>query len=188
MNLTRINNRLARPALYLCVGVLPALFLALLSLAFLVSGTFLGILLSLAAWMGCLGLMLATLQPPWASTSGRLRLTSLLLVLGILAISPLLVPVTENPLEAPTLSALIAGPPLAALHYLYCALPLFGRRQWRNAGLAVTFVGLCFVPYWLRAKPPTHVIYATASTHEVSLIVDGAKQAAWPRHGPALPA
>jgi len=173
MTRLRLNKALTRSALYLVAGVLPALFFALLSLILLMSGSLWGVLLSLAAWLGCLGLILATLQQPRASTSSRLQWTCLLLVMGILAISPLLLVAIADALKIPTLSALVAGPPLVALHYLYCALPLFGREQWRNAGLAVTFTSLCLVLYWLRAKPPTQVIFATAQTNEVSLVVEG---------------
>jgi hypothetical protein len=181
MNRQRFSQQ-ARPVLYLIAGVLPALCLALFSLFFLMAGLR-GAVLSLAAWLGCLGLILATLQPPKASTSGRLQLTCLLLLIGILAITPLLPPVTTAPLQILSLSALIGGPPLVALHYLYCALPLLGRQQWRNAGIAVALASLCFAPYWLRSKPPTQMTYSTAQTSEVSLVVDGELQERGPIMG-----
>lgn len=182
MNLQRFNSRQARPVLYLIAGVLPALCLALFSLFFLMAGLR-GVLLSLAAWLGCLGLILATLQPPKASTSGRLQLTCLLLLIGTLAISPLLISASAVGLKHPLLSATIAGPPMIALHYFYRAIPLWGRLQARKKIIAALVFSLGIALYWLHRTPPTQVIYATAQTNEVSLIVDGELQERGPVMG-----
>jgi hypothetical protein len=171
MNRPRFNSRLARPVLYLIAGVLPALCLALFSLFFLMAGLK-GVVLSLAAWLGCLGLILATLQPPKASTSGRLQLTCLLLLIGILAISPLLISASAVALKRPSLSATIAGPAVVALHYFYRAIPLWGRLQLSRKIIAVVF-SLGIALYWLHTTPPSQIVYATAQTSEVSLVVDG---------------
>jgi len=108
-----------RSAVYMVVGVVPALGLALLSLVLITSGNVFYISLSPLAWLGTCGLALAASNRP-ITTESRYRLAiAAMLIMGLLAMSPLLkILVTELPDEILIYWAIL-GPTLLALHYLW---------------------------------------------------------------------
>lgn len=175
MTLPEPANSLARKFFYTVAGVLPALGLALLSLL-LMSGGGWGLLLSLAAWLGTSGLLLALFYPPYRYTPRTSILICSLLTVGLMAIAPLIAMLLFNPSSALGnlgLSAFIAGPALIAAHYLWRAMQIFTASERRLTGLI--FILLITVPglfYMLRATPPRQVIHATAETSEISLAVE----------------
>ena len=108
-----------RPFIYVMGGVLPALILALLSLLFMLSMDFRGMLLSTAAWMGFCGLLMAAVYKP-SKISALLRTAiTVLLLLGLYAISPLLPDITSIFHPDFWFSAVVLCPALLAIHYIW---------------------------------------------------------------------
>jgi hypothetical protein len=177
MNLPEQAKYLIRSIFYAAAGVFPALCLAALSL-FLMAGGGFGLLLSLSAWLGTGGLLLALICPPSRYTSRISLLICALLMVGLIAIFPLLATLALNPNSATRnleLLAIIAGPTLTATHYLWRAMQLFTACERRLAGLILIL--LLVVPgsfYLTRAAPPKQVIHATAKTDEISLAIQEA--------------
>lgn len=176
MNLPRLPLGVLRAPLYLIGGVLPALVLAILSLLLLIGNTYWGWLLSASAWSGTIGLLLALTCPPERYDPRRTLFTCTLLMMGLVAIFPLLVGMLKG-LGAvsgqPMLSLIIAGPALIAVHYLYRALLILNTQERRTAGLiCLLVVGLPGLLYWAKPSPPGQIIHATAQTDEITLIVE----------------
>lgn len=169
MNLPGPLQKLIRTVLYVAAGILPTLVLALLSL-FLMLGGSLGILISTAAWAGTVGLVLALLLPPDRHHPRSTLWVCALLMLGLVAISPLLAGLSG---ARGSLFALICGPVLIALHYLWRAMRIFTARERRILGLIlVLLVSVPGLFYLLRPTPPRQVIHTTAQTREISLAVE----------------
>jgi uncharacterized membrane protein len=115
----RLINGILRSTIYIAGGVLPALGLALLSLLFTIFGDVFGILLSALAWLGTSGLVLAALiRPSTAGSRGRLVI-SVMLVIGLIVIFPVLIYSLTHPSSKMWFGAVVLGPTLLALHYLW---------------------------------------------------------------------
>ena len=112
-------KRIIRSAIYLAGGVLPALGLALLSLILMGSGEVFYILLSTLAWLGTCGLVLAALNRPTTTESRRRLAITAMLMMGLLAMSPLLWALFTYSNEDIWVSWAILGPTLLALHYMW---------------------------------------------------------------------
>ena len=113
--------RIVRSAIYIAGGVLPALGLALLSLVFMGSGEVFYQLLSTLAWLGTCGLVLAALNRPTTTESRRRLAITAMLMMGLLAMSPLLLILFTYPNDEIWISWAILGPTLLALHYMWQA-------------------------------------------------------------------
>ncbi|SDU06146.1 hypothetical protein SAMN05216210_1523 [Halopseudomonas salegens] len=170
-------RRLLRMVLYVCLGVLPALVLSVLSLIFLTGGAGWNALLSLLAWLGTVGLILATACRP-ACTESRLRLiVTALLMLGLLAMSPLLMStllgVFGGDFSHLELSAVVSGPVIIALHYCWQVVRASSTGERRTLGLvAIVIVVSPGIGYLVRPSPPEAVVHARAQTGDVTLIVE----------------
>ncbi len=153
---------------------MPALILALLSLLLL--GDRMGSLLCISAWSGTIGLILASAYVPARYDPRGTLLICTLLLIGLLAISPLLIIMLKDPgtsLGLPLLSAAITGPVLVAAHYLYRAMSNFSASERRFAGLiCVLVVGLPGLFYLIKPSPSEQIIHATAQTDEITLIIE----------------
>ncbi|WP_223455910.1 MULTISPECIES: hypothetical protein [unclassified Pseudomonas] len=111
--------RILRSAMYVVGGVLPAFGLALLSLFFMGSGEVFYMLLSTLAWLGTCGLVLAALNRPTTTESRRRLAITAMLMMGLLAMSPLLLILFTYPDHEIWISWAILGPTLLALHYMW---------------------------------------------------------------------
>lgn len=119
MELENTWPSILRPVIYVGAGFLPAFAFAVLSLALLRDLQFVFVFVTVLAWMGLFGLVMAVLHQP-SKTDHRLRLVvTILLMLGLLAITPLLAAAIF--IFAPYLwvSAVVLGPCLVALHYTW---------------------------------------------------------------------
>jgi signal transduction histidine kinase len=105
-------------AIYIVGGALPAFGLALLSSFLMMSGIAFGIILNSLAWLGGVGLGLAALNTPSATGSCRRRIVSTMLIMGLIAISPVLLISLSHPSDKIWFNAAVAGPTLLALIYL----------------------------------------------------------------------
>lgn len=108
-----------RSAVYIAGGVLPAFGLALLSLFFTMFGDVFGILVSTLAWLGTIGLVLAALIRPSASGARSRSVISVMLIIGLVVIFPVLITSLTHPGSKMWFSAVVLGPTLLALHYLW---------------------------------------------------------------------
>lgn len=173
MSWKRTECRWLRPVFYVCVGILPALALALLSLiAALVSK--LGVLISAIAWLGTLGLVLAVFNRP-ANVGRRLRLAIVaLLILGLIeALAFLYGALSRSLREVWPLLLIVGGPMSLALHYVWQVGQISNARERRIlAAILICIAGVPVLVYLIKPNPPKQVIYATAPTDEITLIVD----------------
>lgn len=110
--------RILWPVIYLIGGVLPAFGLALLSSAFMMFGEAFGILIGMLAWSGTAGLALAALNRPSATGYYRRRIISLMLIMGLIAITPPLLGSLTHPSNKIWFNVAMIGPTLLALLYL----------------------------------------------------------------------
>lgn len=104
---------------YLVGGVVPAFGLALLSLFFTMFGDVFGILLSTLAWLGTIGLVLAAFNRPSGVGLRRRLVISIMLIMGLVVIFPVLLTSLTHPSSKMWFSAVVLGPTLLALHYLW---------------------------------------------------------------------
>jgi len=111
--------RILCSAIYLVGGVLPAVGLALLSLFFTMFGDLFGILLSTLAWLGTIGLLLASFNCPSGIRPCRRLVISVMLVIGLIVIFPVLIYSLAHPSSKMWFGAVVLGPTLLALHYLW---------------------------------------------------------------------
>ena len=111
--------RILWSAIYLVGGVLPAVGLALLSLFFTMFGDLFGILLSTLAWLGTIGLLLASFNWPSGIRPCRRLVISVMLVIGLIVIFPVLIYSLTHPSSKMWFGAVVLGPTLLALHYLW---------------------------------------------------------------------
>jgi len=111
--------RILWSAIYLVGGVLPAVGLALLSLFFTMFGDLFGILLSTLAWLGTIGLLLASFNGPSGIRPCRRLVISVMLVIGLIVIFPVLIYSLAHPSSNMWFGAVVLGPTLLALHYLW---------------------------------------------------------------------
>ena len=125
--------RILRSVMYLIGGVLPAFGLALLCLYYTMFGDVCGILISALAWLGTCGLALATLNRP-STTGSRSRLViSVMLIMGLIVISPVLEGSLTHPSSNMWFSGVMLGPTLLALHYLWQVARIFLLRRLTNS-------------------------------------------------------
>ena len=110
--------RILWSVIYLVGGVLPAFGLALLSSIFMMFGEVFGILIGALAWSGTAGLGLAALNRPKNTGSCRRRVISVMLIMGLIVISPLLLASLSQPSSKIWFNAAMLGPALLALLYL----------------------------------------------------------------------
>jgi hypothetical protein len=110
--------RIFWPVMYLIGGVLPAFGLALLSSVFMMFGEAFGILIGLFAWSGTVGLALAALNRPSVTGYYSRRFISLMLIMGLVAITPPLVGSLTHPSNKIWFSVAMISPTLLALFYL----------------------------------------------------------------------
>lgn len=108
-------SRSPRFIFYIGAGVVPAVFLAVLSLiALLVTKH--GALFSLLAWLGTLGLVIAAFNPPAYLYFRSMLVIVALLTLGLIAISPYLLLLLGAHWIVVTV---VGGPAVVALHYIW---------------------------------------------------------------------
>ncbi|MDQ0126284.1 hypothetical protein J2W17_005266 [Pseudomonas lini] len=110
--------RILWSAMYLIGGVLPAFGLALLTSFLMISGEAFGIIISIFIWSGAAGLGLAALNTPKDTGSRRRRIVSVMLIMGLIVMSPVLFVSLENPSDKVWFNASILGPTLLAFLYL----------------------------------------------------------------------
>jgi Ca2+/Na+ antiporter len=110
--------RILWSVMYLIGGVLPAFGLALLTSFLMMSGEAFGIIMSSFIWSGTAGLGLAALNTPRATGSRRRRIVSVMLIMGLIVMSPVLFTSLEHPSDKVWFNAAILGSTLLALLYL----------------------------------------------------------------------
>lgn len=115
----RLVNGILRLAIYVAGGVLPAIGLALLSLFFTMFGDIFGILLSTLAWLGTIGLVLASFNRPGGVKPCCRRVISAMLIIGLVVVFPVLIYSLTHPSSNMWFGAVVLGPVLLALHYLW---------------------------------------------------------------------
>jgi hypothetical protein len=176
MNQPSLAIQAFRALLYMAGGILPALGLALLSLLLLAGNKGWGSLLSLSAWLGTIGLGLALAYAPTRLEPRRTLFICALLMIGLVAMSPLLTSMLKdfgNARNVPVLSAAIAGPVLIAVHYIWRALLIFSASARRMAGLIFALIiGIPGLFYLIKPSPPEQIIHTTAQTDEITLIIE----------------
>jgi hypothetical protein len=114
--------RILWATIYIVGGALPAVGLALLSSAFMMFGEVFGVLIGALAWSGTAGLGLAALNRPNATGLCRRRVISVMLIMGLIVISPVLLGSLTHPSDKIWFNAAMFGPTLLALLYLGQAL------------------------------------------------------------------
>ena len=110
--------RILWSVMYLIGGVLPAFGLALLSSFLMMSGEVFGVRFSTLTWLGTTGLGLAALNTPTATGLNRRRIVSVMLIMGLIVISPVLLTSLTHPSTKIWFNAAILGPTLLAILYL----------------------------------------------------------------------
>lgn len=131
-------SRSPRFIFYIGAGVVPAVFLAVLSLiALLVTKH--GALFSLLAWLGMLGLVIATFNPPAYLYFRSMLVIVALLTLGLIAISPYLLLLLGAHWIVVTV---VGGPAVVALHYIWQVHQISNARErLRLAVLLICMMG-----------------------------------------------
>jgi hypothetical protein len=164
--------------IFLAIGVLPAVVLALLSLIPAQVDSH-AKLWSALAWAGTLGLLLAAFNRPASTEPAFLLVIVAALTLGLVAMSPTLPGTFAGMTEARVdktywvLALAFFGPVAAALLYIVQALRWPDGRQRRSIALTVLGIaGGAALIQMMMPSPPKQVIEATASTDEVTLVVD----------------
>jgi Trk-type K+ transport system membrane component len=114
-----VGATILRTTIYMVGGVLPAFGLALLSLILMGSGQVFYVLLSTFAWLGTCGLVLAALNRPTTTESRRRLAITVMLMMGLLAMSPLLLEFFKYFNDELWINWVILGPTLLALHYMW---------------------------------------------------------------------
>ncbi|KEX91206.1 hypothetical protein D3C76_1175480 [compost metagenome] len=114
-----VGATILRTTIYIVGGALPAFGLALLSLILMGSGQVFYVLLSTLAWLGTCGLVLAALNRPTTTESRRRLAITVMLILGLLAMSPLLLEFFKYFNDELWINWVILGPTLVALHYMW---------------------------------------------------------------------
>jgi hypothetical protein len=110
--------RILWPVMYLIGGVLPAFGLALLSSYLMMFGEAFGITIGILAWSGTTGLALAALNRPSTTVYYRRRIISLMLIMGLIAISIPLIGSLTHPGSSIWFNLVLISPTLLALLYL----------------------------------------------------------------------
>ncbi|MNX78759.1 hypothetical protein D3C86_1103660 [compost metagenome] len=110
--------RILWATIYIVGGALPAFGLALLTSFLMMSGEAFGIIMSTFIWSGTAGLGLAALNTPRATGSRRRRIVSVMLIMGLIVMSPVLFTSLEHPSDKVWFNAAILGPTLLAFLYL----------------------------------------------------------------------
>jgi Trk-type K+ transport system membrane component len=114
-----VGATILRTTIYMVGGALPAFGLALLSLILMGSGQVFYVLLSTFAWLGTCGLVLAALNRPTTTESRRRLAITVILMMGLLAMSPLLLDFFKYFNDELWINWVILGPTLLALHYMW---------------------------------------------------------------------
>ena len=159
-----------RLCIYLGAGVLPALGLALLSLFLMAGGAG---WLSVLAWLGTLGLILAALNRPSKSELRTKFVVTALLALGLVAISPLVPRDLSTAMVAGwLLVAAVCAPVVIAVHYIWQVLRFSCASERRVLVRVLMGVVATALIYWLVLRgPPAQEVYETAKVDEVTLRV-----------------
>lgn len=182
MELSGALLKVTRALVYICAGVLPATLLAGLSLVFLVSSLWWSVLLVLLAWLGTVGLIMATMFPPNGAESRLRMIVVILLMFGLVAISPLALMAID--FRNLALKAIFIGPALVALHYCWQVFRLSNvRERWFLSMVSLLLVMAPLLWYLQRPTPPEAVVYDTAEAGEVTLIMENSTQEGHPVMG-----
>lgn len=170
MSRQRWVRQLVRLSIYLGAGVLPALSLALPSLLLITGDAW---WLSIFAWAGTLGLILAALNRPSGSELRTKLVIATMLALGLIAISFL------APLDFSVVTgagwffvAAVGAPPVLAAHYIWQALRFSSVSERRVlAGVLSGVVATALITWLVHPAPQTQEVYETAQVEEVTLLV-----------------
>lgn len=156
-----------RLCIYLGAGVVPALGLALLSLFLIAGGEG---WLSVLAWLGALGLILAALNRPSKSELRTKSVVTALLALGLVAISPLVPRDLSTAIVAGwLLVAAVCAPVVMAVHYIWQVLRFSCASERRV--LVRVLMGVAATSWLVLRGPPAQEVYETAQVDEVTLRV-----------------
>lgn len=143
-------SRSPRFVFYIGAGVVPAVFLAVLSLIALLVAKH-GALFTLFAWLGTLGLLIATINPPASLYFRSMLVTVALLTLGLIAISPYLLLLLGANWVVVTV---VGGPAAIALHYIWQVHQISNARErLRLAILLICMIGGAVLLYLERRIP-----------------------------------
>lgn len=150
MSIQNTTSRSSRFIFYMGAGVVPALLLAVLSLiSLLVIKS--GALFSLLAWLGTLGLVLATFNPPASLYFRSMFAIAALLTLGLIAISPYLLLLLGAHWIVVTV---VGGPAVIALHYIWQVHQISNTRErLMLAALLICMTGGAVMLYLARHNP-----------------------------------